>query len=241
MCTVTIIPKGNNDFVLTSNRDEAPDRVSLTPDFYTIDGVKLLYPKDIVSGGTWIGLSDKNRLVCVLNGGFELHKRKTAYRLSRGVIAKNFLVSNAIETTMRLYDFEDIEPFTMVVVDWNSNLKFFDLVWDGIKKHITELPLEPKIWSSSTLYTQSMKLERKQWFDTFKNKHDLNARSLIEFHKTAGEDNRDYGVIMDRGFVKTMSITQVNKTSDTLEMRYENLQANEITTNTFKISQPVND
>ena len=36
MCTVTIIPKGKNDFILTSNRDEAPNRTSLPPDFYAI-------------------------------------------------------------------------------------------------------------------------------------------------------------------------------------------------------------
>ena len=75
MCTVTIIPQENNGFVLTSNRDEAPDRVSLAPDFYLVDGIKLLFPKDKM-GGTWIGVSEKNRVVCLLNGAFEKHERK---------------------------------------------------------------------------------------------------------------------------------------------------------------------
>ena len=60
MCTVTIIPKGDNDFVLTSNRDEAPQRISLAPKVYTIDDTRLLFPKDKLSGGTWIGVSEKN-------------------------------------------------------------------------------------------------------------------------------------------------------------------------------------
>lgn len=241
MCTVTIIPKGNHDFVLTSNRDEAPNRVSLAPDFYDVEKTTLLFPKDELSGGTWIGVSEKNRLVCVLNGGFELHKRKASYRLSRGVVAKDFLVSDAITMTMESYNLKDIEPFTMVIVDWNSGLKFYDLVWDGVEKHIRELPLEPKIWSSSTLYSQAMKLERKQWFDSFKDTHGLNAKSLMEFHKTAGKNNTDFGVVMDRGFVKTMSITQVEKTLDAVEMRYENLQTSEVTNKVFNIPQIINE
>ncbi len=240
MCTVTIIPKGTKDFVLTSNRDEAPSRISLAPDFYTTEHATLLYPKDKLSGGTWIGLSDKNRLVCLLNGGFKLHQRKETYRLSRGVVVKDFLISDTITTVMQSYNLDNIEPFTMVIVDWNSELKFYELVWDGKEKFISNLPLEPKLWSSSTLYSQSMKTERKQWFNDFKESHNLNADSLLQFHKTAGKDNNDYGVIMDRGFVKTVSITQVVKTEEDIKMIYENLSTNITTTKQFKTPQIIN-
>ena len=76
MCTVTIFPTRNNDFVLTSNRDETPNRISLKPDFYNIEDTKMLYPKDKLAGGTWIGISEKNRVICLLNGGFKIHKRQ---------------------------------------------------------------------------------------------------------------------------------------------------------------------
>jgi len=226
MCTVTIVPIGKNDFVLTSNRDEAPHRVSLAPEVYTINNTKLLFPKDELSGGTWIGVSEKNRMVCVLNGGFEKHKREINYRLSRGVVAKDFLIADFIKLTVNTYNLSDIEPFTMVIVDWTSILKFYELVWDGTTRDFSKLPLESKIWSSSTLYDTSMKLERSQWFESFKKEHELNAVTLLQFHKTAGKDNKDFGVIMDRGFVKTTSITQVEKKADILEMHYENLQDN---------------
>ena len=101
MCTVTIFPKSNNDFVLTSNRDEAPYRISLAPKVYSYNGIKMLFPKDEISGGTWIGVSEKNRLVCVLNGGFELHKRKPDYRLSRGIMAKDFLASGLLTLAVK--------------------------------------------------------------------------------------------------------------------------------------------
>ena len=110
MCTVTIIPKNNTDFILTSNRDEAPDRIALAPEFYVVNDTKLLFPKDELSGGTWIGISEKNRVICVLNGGFEFHERKANYRMSRGVVAKDFLISEKITETIESYNFEDVEP-----------------------------------------------------------------------------------------------------------------------------------
>ena len=241
MCTVTIIPKGNNDFILTSNRDEAPDRVSLSPDFYNMDDVKLLFPKDELSGGTWIGVSEKNRVICVLNGGFVIHERQAKYRKSRGVVAKDFMIADDILSTVKTYNLEDIEPFTVVIADWNTKLMFFELVWDGSEKHISELPLEPKLWSSSTLYTEAMKAERQQWFNTFKSEKTLHAKSLIQFHKEAGNDNNDYGVVMDRSFVKTTSITQIEKQGDTIEMSYENLQNTIIASKTFSLPQIVNE
>jgi len=241
MCTVTIIPKGKNDFILTSNRDEAPNRVSLSPEIYNINGTKLLFPKDVISGGTWIGVSEKNRLVCVLNGGFSLHKRQTSYRLSRGIVANDFLTSENILETIESYNLEGIEPFTMVIADWNISLKFYELVWDNDKKYFTELLLESRVWSSTTLYNSVMKQERQDWFRVFKEEEVLNAKSILKFHKTAGEYNTDYGVIMDRGFVKTTSITQVEKTGDFIEMVYENLLNKTKTLNQFNLPSIVND
>lgn len=241
MCTVTLIAKGKNGFVLTSNRDEAPNRTSLKPDIYTINNTKVLFPKDELSGGTWIGISEKNRVVCVLNGGFKFHERKPKYRLSRGVVANHFMIADDIIQTVNAYNFDDIEPFTIVIVDWNLDLKFYELVWDGTKKHFKELPLEPKIWSSSTLYSKAMKKERLKWFEDFKTDNDLDENTLLKFHKTAGKNNDDFGVIMNRGFVKTTSITQIEKSEDSLIMYYESLVDNTISSKNFYIPQTVNE
>jgi len=241
MCTVTIIPKKNNDFVLTSNRDEAPNRTALAPEFYNIHGTKMLYPQDELSGGTWIGVSEKNRLVCVLNGGFVAHKRKENYRKSRGVVAKDFMIAESIDEAVNIYNLERIEPFTMVIVDWNTALQFYELVWDGEKKYFNKLPLEPKIWSSSTLYNEQMKAERENWFNTFKTRNTLAANSIKAFHKGAGGYNLDYGVIMNRGFVKTTSITQVEKTGNQVYMSYESLQNNVVANQIFTLPQVINE
>lgn len=241
MCTVTIVPQNNNDFVLTTNRDEAPDRISLEPDFYNHVNTKLLFPKDKTAGGTWIGVSEKQRVVCVLNGGFEFHERKSSYGKSRGVIAKDIMVADAICETISDYSLADVEPFTMVIADWNNGLKFMEWVWDGQQKHFKQLPLEARIWSSSTLYSPKMKAERLQWFEDYKSNNQLQAESLLQFHKTAGDGNANYGVIMDRGFVKTTSITQVEKIGQKVEMHYESLQNNASSSTIFNLPQIVNE
>jgi hypothetical protein len=240
MCTVTIIPKGKQGFVLTSNRDEAPNRISLTPEFYTIEDVKVLFPKDKISGGTWIGISETNRVVCVLNGGFVLHERKPSYRKSRGIVANDLMICNDVVSMVETYNFEDIEPFTIVIADWNFGLKFYELVWDGKSKHFKELPLEPQIWSSSTLYTETMKKQRKQWFEQFKSQFELDADALMEFHKTAGAAYKDYGVVMNRGFVKTTSITQIEKQNDIVNMRFESIEDKVVINKVFNLPQVVN-
>lgn len=241
MCTVTIIPTSNSNFVLTSNRDEAPNRTSLAPEFYNVEGVKTLFPKDEQSGGTWVGVSQKHRVVCVLNGAFKPHLRKPKYRKSRGLVAKDLMIADDIESTIESYDFTDIEPFTIVIADWNTDLVFFELIWDGNQKHFTNLPLAPKIWSSSTLYNDVMKAERHMWFDNFIKTHALTADNLLEFHNEAGKNKPNYGVVMDRGFVKTTSITQIEKQGTTLHMAYENIHDKTVANQIFNLSQTINE
>jgi len=241
MCTVTLISTGANDFVLTSNRDEAPSRNTLSPSFYEVENTKLLFPKDEVAGGSWIGVSEKKRVLCVLNGGLEMHERKASYRLSRGVVMKDLLVAKNLDKAIHDYNLNGVEPFTLVVVEWNSKMEFKELIWDGAKKHFSKLPIESKIWSSSSLYNTEMKKERLKWFDDFKKEHSLSSNSIMEFHKTAGQGNEDYGVIMDRIFVKTTSITQIAKNNNVVVMDFENLQTDLKTEHKFQFSIAAND
>ena len=233
MCTVTIFYKGNNDFVLTSNRDEAPNRRSIPPKVYNENATAMLFPKDELAGGTWIGISEKNRMICLLNGGFTKHKRKDSYQFSRGVIVKDLLASDTIEDAINNYNFKNVEPFTIVIADWNAKLQFFELVWDGDTSHFNKLPSETKIWSSSTLYSDEMKVKRHRWFEDFKNDNELTSKSVLHFHSNE-TDNKDFGIVMNRGFVKTTSITQVEKSKDTLSMNYFDLQQGKHTIVNFK-------
>jgi len=230
MCTVTFIPKNNNGFVLTSNRDEAPERNTIAPQKQRIDGVQLLFPKDEVAGGTWIGLSEKKRLICLLNGGFTPHKRESKYRMSRGVIVTKLLTAENVIETILAYDFSGIEPFTIILVLFETETQLHELVWDGETPHFTEKPLQPYIWSSSLLYTSEMKQLRERWFSEFMFETlKPSSEELLKFHTEAGSGNLDSDLIMDRGFVKTKSITQIHKAKKDVSMYYLDLQINQQT------------
>jgi len=224
MCTVTYLPLGNNDFILTSNRDEQPTRKTISPKEYVEDDVVLKYPKDELAGGTWIGLSSKKRLVCLLNGGFESYEREASYKMSRGIIVKAMLKSNDFESYIHDFDFIGIEPFTIVLVDWNVDLKSYELVWDGKQKHFTALKQEPRIWSSSTLYTKEEKELRNGWFANWlENRQEVNQEEILKFHNNSELGTLENSPKMKRWYVETVSVTSVKKELESVEMNYHSL------------------
>ena len=218
MCTVTFLPLGSNEFVLTSNRDVSYKRpVASPPEYHLEKGVKLLYPRDGKAGGTWIGSSRDNRLICLLNGGFRDHRRQEVYRKSRGLAAEN------LSDSLSCIDLQGIEPFTLVLVEWEESLCLREFVWDGSLKHLKDLPLEPRIWSSSTLFDKNMRDLRREWFDSWKNESVLSPAAILNFHKKAGEGDKQVAVVLRREHVGTVSITQFVKRKD-VRVAYEALQ-----------------
>jgi len=225
MCTVTYLPLGNNNFILTSNRDETPLRKTIPLKTYEENGVELTYPKDALAGGTWIGTSSKNRLACLLNGGFTNHKRNHYYKMSRGIIVKNILSADNGVAYINNFNFLDIEPFTLILVDYHLQLEAYELVWDGEKKHLTKLAEEPRIWSSSPLYNEEMKALRKEWFSDWLVENDsFQQEKIIDFHQNESLGNREISPKMKRAFVETVSITSVKKIAATLEITYLDLR-----------------
>lgn len=237
MCTVSFVYKGNGDFILTSNRDEAVNRRTISPKIYNENSVSIVFPKDEVAGGTWIGASTQNRLLCLLNGAFVKHKRETNYKKSRGVLVKELLSVVTIEEEIKKYDFKNIEPFTLLIVDWNSGLQLIELIWDGNATHITNLPLESKIWSSSTLYNSEMKLIRKQWFSDFLSQNGSSKEELFYFHEHYGVGDAMLDMKIDRGLLKTVSITQFDKEKEQIKIVYKDLLKQKVAASKFIIPQ----
>ena len=246
MCTVTYIPLGNSDFILTSSRDIPFSRKKADhPQKIKEDDIELCYPKDGKAGGTWIGLSDKKRLICLLNGGFEYHTSRTNYAKSRGLIVKELLKADDLHKGFQRVDLENVEQFTLTIVDWHKELELIEFIWDGTKKHIKLMSQEPHIWSSSTLYDKSVKQLRREWFlkwqkDNvvlgFSTKSILSKdevlktgfgkeiqKSILDFHHNAGIGDAFIDVMMDRGVGGTVSITSIKKKNDQLSMHYEDV------------------
>lgn len=228
MCTVTFLPRENGDFIFTSSRDEDSSRETVFPKVYLEDGHKFLYPKDVKAGGTWVALSEDERLVCLLNGGFYKHKHTGNYTRSRGLIVKEALKAENIKWFVEDVDLEGVEPFTMIAIDWSFLTICVELIWDGKKKHIRVLSHKPKIWSSSTLYNVEMRKERESWFsDLLKIDDTPSFDSVIKFHLDDSKGTAETSVKMKRESVETLSITSIVKSDNGVVMFYKDVLTGE--------------
>jgi len=228
MCTVTYLPKDNGDFILTSNRDEQVGRTTIAPEFYIKNDEHFLYPKDLKSGGTWIALSEAERVVCLLNGAYEAHKPGGSYAYSRGLVVKQVLEAENAKWAAEDIDLEGVEPFTLIVLDWSFMPICIELIWDGVKKDIRILSHRSKIWSSSTLYDKSVKSERESWFKDFQNKYPkASQQDILDFHKNENLGSMQTSIKMKRPKVESVSITSIKKEGAEVSMYYLDLATGE--------------
>lgn len=210
MCTVTYYPINQNGFILTSNRDESPERpMAHDPEKYTIGKREVVFPKDSHAGGTWIA-TDKLHTLCLLNGADAFHNRKEAYRKSRGLVLLDFFDFNDVDKFVDSENLKDIEPFTLIVVCHHPK-KLYQLRWNGVllqKKKLDEQ--QPVIWSSYSLYHPDVVNQRQQWFDEFIRANQVDEEALLNFHRFGGTGDETQDLVMSRqGKVMTVSITQI--------------------------------
>ncbi len=223
MCTVTYIPQSDQNFILTSNRDEAPQRSPQQLTTLSQHGVELIFPKDAGAGGTWIAAANDGRVACLLNGAFEKHKHEPPYRRSRGIMVLDYFSYQSTSDFCERYDFEGMEPFTFVLVGKNE---LHELRWDEKKVHLKALNTKGRyIWSSSTLYTTEVRLRREAWFkEWLESRSDFSLKAIQDFHLHGGERDEWNGFVMNRmNVVQTVSITNIVKKSDRMEMVYHDL------------------
>lgn len=220
MCTVTFLPLGNHSFVLTSNRDESPLRQA--EELYFEKERELIYPKVPDISGSWICVSAGGKVACLLNGAFERHTPLPPYKKSRGLMLLDIFDYQSFDEFTDDFDFVKMEPFTLIFFEKDT---LYEFRWDGTFTHKTRLVSDkPYIWSSSTLYNKDMKQKRELWFEKFlKEKNNYKAADIFNFHETAGEDNPDIDLVMNRfnGKLCTISISQIVKTEDNISFFYK--------------------
>jgi uncharacterized protein with NRDE domain len=227
MCTVTILPI-DNGYILTSNRDEKKHRPTLPPQSYLIDGEELIFPKDEEAGGTWIVTDKKNRTVCLLNGAFENHLKQAHHTKSRGLIVLESFQYTNFSVFVNAVELANVEPFTLLLIDNTSELKFIELRWDGNQKHITEIDTkQPKIWSSATLYSQPIRKQREAWFkEMLHSKNQLTEKDLLNFHLSKHDSGSVNDLVMERdNGLQTISVSQIIDNKTTKQFYYKDLIA----------------
>jgi len=224
MCTLTFIPSNTNEVIITSNRDEHISRGnSAFPVSVTKKRGEVYFPQDPKAGGTWLAASNRGVITVLLNGAFEKHKHRPPYRLSRGIILLDTFDFKSINDFRTGYDLTDIEPFTLVQFDTHHK-QIFELRWDGSIQYFTQLDYDnPHIWSSATLYSKEIRMERKHWFSEWLENPELTPDKMLDFHKFGGKDVTN-SITMNRGNgLQTVSISQIIGTGNILKLTHLNL------------------
>ena len=226
MCTVSYFPTSKG-FVLTSTRDEVVKRVTEYPALHQVDGINLFYPKDLKSGGTWIASDGVKKTVCLLNGAWSNHQKKDQYRKSRGKVTLELFEYPSTADFLENMSFHGIEPFTLLIFESKFNLqKVLEVRWDGdqIRKKEKD-PQKPYLWSSYTLYPTHIQRKRSQTFENWvKNHRVFTTNEILEFHL-----QRDFQKDSQESThpARSVSITQIIKDADSLNLNYLDLLKNQ--------------
>lgn len=239
MCTVTWLPLSDG-FILTSNRDERINRpLAKIPAVYAHEGMHLLYPKDPQAGGTWIAAGETGTVLCLLNGAREKHTPKQTYRQSRGQILLDFWAFDSAVSFAEHYNFQGIEPFTLVIASrislsvlrWNE----MDLEWELPEKK------EAHIWSSATLYTPETVQERQRWFKDWKaSRSDFSQTDILNFHRFGGAGDPGNDLVMQRSDHKqTVSISSVAVQHSQVRFLYHDLVSNQFYSEEMAVFQSI--
>jgi hypothetical protein len=237
MCTLTYIPKGNGNFLLTSNRDESKHRQpAVFPVYQTIIGNQVLFPQDGDAKGTWLAVSE-NRVVSLLNGAFKRHKHQPPYRKSRGIVLLECFEYSSFEQFTFDYDFSGIEPFTIICLDQlHDELEMIEFRWDGLLTHFKILqPDQPHIYSSAPLYPKAVRLQREESFAEYlNNSPDVNRQQMVDFHRFGGDQEHPTIRLDESNFVRTVSISSIERNNGNLSMHYHDLKQDATIVETFK-------
>lgn len=178
MCIVSIL-RDQDQFILTHNRDEDIARITsktLITDYF--HEKEATFPRDELSGGTWILTSDLWS-TAILNGAIHKHKRNPPYRHSRGKFPFMLLAFEDLDEYVQSLNLNQIEAFTQIIFN-HSTRDLHILYWDE-KEIILKNPKEDLVVLSSTpLYSKQEKQEHKDAISALKNP---NADDLARLHK----------------------------------------------------------
>ncbi|MBA3649014.1 MAG: NRDE family protein [Chitinophagales bacterium] len=226
MCTVSFVPLNQDEFILTSNRDETTARgLSSAPQIIRSQNFSIACPVDPLANGTWIGASDTRKVVCLLNGAFKKHKRHVPYRKSRGLVVLDFFNSSTVIEYVNEYDFTNIEAFTMVIISAEEGIKLYELRWDGNQKYFTRRDEgQIHLWSSVTLYTEDIIAAKENAFKNYLKKSSVvSQKKLIDLHEKHFLYQDWVEPYLQLNEIQTLSVTSIHGNNHSLVMAYRDL------------------
>ena len=234
MCTVIYLPI-KNGYILSSTRDESIHRPkAIPPCKHTHNKTNFYCPIDPFGKGTWWATNENGTTVILLNGGFKNHIKKLNYTKSRGIIVRELITKKNIILSLKKNDLENIEPFSLIIKSHNKIIHF---VWDGSNKHFMELDQKiPQIWSSSTLYPNSVKIKRTVLFQQWLLSKPTNKKNVVEFLYSYTDLKN--GFIMNRKKTQTLSISILENKNEKIKITYLDIINKQQKTLSFNLNKP---
>jgi hypothetical protein len=242
MCALTFLPKPNQDWIITSNRDEGVARKpALPPQIMHTGKYQVLCPVDGEAGGTWFAQTSNGRTVALLNGAFIKHAHRPPYKKSRGKMLLESLEHASLPDFASRFDFRGIEPFTLVSFERMNEPAIHELRWDGVMQHTkTMLATEPMMWSSATLYDDAMRALRNSWFTNWVEQNpEFTLVAIREFHHFGGAEDETVNLVMNRpNGVRTVSITSLVVSTSEATMIHEDLLTGKLSRLSMNLDVP---
>ncbi len=195
------------------NRDDTPVKEGyLFPKSMDIGRSTIFYPKDLKTSGSWIIANARGTMAAVMRGAFNEHTADNTYVQSHEIMLMNRFRYDSFFMFSSLYDFVNIEPFTMISIERNSNMiRLEELRWDGEEIYKLQLDhLKPHIWSSCLGFTPEKVSEHRAKFNTFVSNNRFNDNDIVEFH--IEKCNMLPGESPERTLCLTQLLSDKNKT-----------------------------
>ena len=222
MCTLSWQIRDNR-LTVVFNRDERFSRPDAhPPDTETIDGVRVLAPRDPEGGGTWIAANEFGMVVCLMNNyRAGSHEEPDKVYQSRGLLVRSLSpFSDLHRLRKKLADIElhSYRPFHLVVfagtfppVEWQ---------WNG--RQLTEIVGAPPVLTSAGILPDYIARRRTRLFhkatDGFT--RGISEEAQLALHRSRRPWPPIMSVAMRWRNRGTVSLTQVKVAPGEVIMRY---------------------
>lgn len=215
MCTLTIF-RQEHRITVTMNRDDLIARAEAGPRLSRAGGPAFAAPRDLQTGGTWIGVNQHGVVACLLNR----YDKAPAGRVSRGNIVT--AIMRAANTTSGLAELEALDhrlyaPFTCVIASYAQKLRFD---WDGAAGCVAAAAHD-RTWmtTSSSWALNEVRAQRAELFSAACASGG-GVAEIGAFHCRPIEGGDAWAPMMKRAQSQTKSVTQIELEPGRSTLRY---------------------
>ena len=228
MCTLSVL-RDADKIQITFNRDERLSRkAEIAPHFW--EDREILAPKDIKSGGTWIGVNPSSRSwACILNNyNCQQPDKQSDSLMSRGDIIPLVLSEEAPISPSEM-ELSRYRPFNLLI---GKNDSVYEFCWDGsvFKEGLVSFSDDCIFRSSSSVKQNEVVSYRRKVFENWKaqGERSVVTKARVPLFHTSQQDNqKSYSILMSRSNPSraTTSICSIEIDSSSVNFHYFSSQS----------------